>query len=59
MKNIIPDLELRLKINQRLKQWERALKPLKIWKIIVEEYENLRIHFFAIDENGVTEYKEN
>jgi len=50
---------LRLKINQRLKQWEPALKTLKdLESYCGEEYENLRIHFFCeLVENGVTEYK--
>ena len=52
-------LELRLKINQRLKQWEPALKTLKdLESYCGEEYENLRIHFFCeLIENGATEYK--
>ena len=52
-------LELRLKINQRLKQWEPALKTLKdLENHSGEEYENLRIHFFCeLIENGATEYK--
>ena len=41
-------LELRLKINQRLKQWEPALKTLKdLESYCGEEHENLRIHFFV------------
>ena len=41
-------LELRLKINQRLKQWEQALKTLEnLENYSGEEYENLRIHFFC------------
>ena len=52
-------LELRLKINQRLKQWEPALKTLKdLESCCGEEFENLRTHFFCeLIENGATEYK--
>ena len=52
-------LELRLKINQRLKQWNLALKTLKdLESYCGEEYENLRIHFFCeLIENGAEEYK--
>lgn len=52
-------LELRLKINQRLKQWEPALKTLKDMESYCgEKYENLRIHFFCeLIENGIPEYK--
>ena len=58
-KYYLQTLELKLKINQRLKQWERALETLKdLESYCGEEYENLRIHFFCeLIENGVTEYK--
>ena len=58
-KYYLQTLELKLKINQRLKQWERALETLKdLESYCGEEYENLRIHFFCeLIENGATEYK--
>jgi len=58
-KYYLQTLELKLKINQRLKQWERALETLNdLESYCGEEYENLRIHFFCeLIENGVTEYK--
>ena len=58
-KYYLQTLELKLKINQRLKQWERALETLKdLESYCGEEYEHLRIHFFCeLIENGVTEYK--
>ena len=58
-KYYLQTLELKLKINQRLKQWERALETLKdLESYCGEQYENLRIHFFCeLVENGVIEYK--
>ena len=52
-------LELRLKINQRLKQWEQALKTLKdLENHSGKKHETLRIHFFCeLIEDGATEYK--
>ena len=52
-------LNLRLKINQRLKQWDSALKTLtEIENHEEEKYENIRAHFLCeLAENGGKDYK--
>ena len=53
-------LQLRLRINQRLKQWKLALKTLEDLENYKEiKLQNLRIHFFCeLIENGNVDYKE-